>query len=379
MHQADDMRRVLIAMLLAVAPGCGGAEPAAGADGALQLDAVPADAADAPEVGADGAPAPDGAGDAAPGDAAPPDAASDAALPDAAPDAGPEGWRMPARPACGGDYGGARGTGELGDAELVESSGIVASPVHPDVLWLHNDSGHAPTLYAVAADGTPRGRLRLRVEAPDLEDIAAAPCPDLSGPCLWAADIGNNAAPRTTFSLFVVREPDASAPFGEVRPAETWQVRFRYPEAPVDAEALVVAPDASAFWVIEKTEADRARIFRGVPTTGEVVTLTQVGRFAAPGVPIRLGRMVTGADLHPSGTRLVVRVYSGTWEYRFGPGQGPGDLDAIDPVQVSLGPLSEPQGEAVAYDGAGTGLYTVSESPEGRPGQPLHHYPCRAP
>ena len=88
------------------------------------------------------------------------------------------------------------------------------------------------------------------------------------------------------------------------------------------------------------------------------------------------GRMITGASLHPNGDRLLLRVYTGIYEYRLGPGQTMGDLGAIAPRQVTLGPLSERQGEAVAYDTAGTGVWSVSEDWRKRPGQPLHHHDC---
>ena len=45
-------------------------------------------------------------------------------------------------------------------------------------------------------------------------------------------------------------------------------------------------------------------------------------------------------------------------------------------LRPTYGPLSEPQGEAIAYDASGTGLWTVSEDPEGEEPQPLHHFRC---
>ena len=46
---------------------------------------------------------------------------------------------------------------------------------------------------------------------------------------------------------------------------------------------------------------------------------------------------------------------------------------------AAFGPLEELQGEAVAYDAPGTGLWTLSEDPGGVGGQPLHHYGCPDP
>jgi hypothetical protein len=72
-----------------------------------------------------------------------------------------------------------------------------------------------------------------------------------------------------------------------------------------------------------------------------------------------------------------VRTYSGLAEYRLA---GPAALERLDlltPSRVeSVGPLAEPQGEAIAYDGSGRGLWTVSEDPLGRGEVPLHPHGC---
>jgi hypothetical protein len=211
----------------------------------------------------------------------------------------------------------------------------------------------------------------------DAEDIAAAPCPDGDGLCLWIADTGNRPAERTDLAIVVVREPEVDAADVErqIDIDDAWVFGVSYPDDAVDAEALVVAPDASALWLIEKVDAATARIFRlEAPFDGGA--LEEVGVVSSPGVAVPKGLMITGADLHSSGQQLVVRTYTGSYEYRFGEGQGPADLGAIEPVVVTLGPLSEPQGEAIAYDDEGIGLWTVSEDPDQTTPPPLHHYDC---
>jgi hypothetical protein len=117
---------------------------------------------------------------------------------------------------------------------------------------------------------------------------------------------------------------------------------------------------------------------------------TMVARVVAtmnsPGVSfVAKGRMITAADLHTTGRRLLVRVYTGIFEFRFAAdADGNVDVDAAfagvgsqTAAQLVLGPLSERQGEAVAYDAAGTGLFSVSEDVAGAPGQMLHRYRCQ--
>lgn len=311
----------------------------------------------------------------------PPDMAP--AVDAAAPDAGVPRWRLPARALCGSGYQAPVDQAVMADVALVEASGIVPSPTQDRVLWLHNDSGDASRLFAARTDGAQLGRVFLRdVVARDFEDLAAAPCPDGSGPCLFVADIGNNRHNRRDLAVYVLPEPvvDPERPFGEVFAATHARYPFRYPQgANPDAEALVVAPDGSTFYVFEKIDWDQARIWRHPgPLVPDVeVELVELHAFPSQGALSPGGRQITGADLHPSGTRLIVRVYSGLYEYRFDRAGSLDRLDLADVTEVLRGPESEPQGEAVAYDHAGTGLYTISEDAGGRGGRVLHHYPCR--
>jgi hypothetical protein len=304
------------------------------------------------------------------------DAQPDAAL-DAAVDAEPDAAVIVA-PGCSGRYDRPQSVGPVGDEALLEASGIVASRRADDVLWLHNDSGDRATLYALSANsGRSLGRAyMLDVEAVDFEDIAAGPCPGAPDrACLWIADVGDNGRARPEVIVYVVAEPDPDDDFARLERVAT--LTLQYPEGPTDAEALVVAPDGSALWIIEKPQdADFTRVFTlaDISAGAHAATLQEVASFAAPGIEVEYGRLVTGADLHPSGTRLIVRVYTGTFEYHFAAGQGMADLGEIEPVRAALGPLAERQGEAICYDAAGLGLWSVSEAAEA--GQPLHHYAC---
>src|SRR5687767_12309589 len=74
-------------------------------------------------------------------------------------------------PSCNASSGTEVGT--LRDDKLVESSGLVASRKNPDVLWVHNDAGDKPRLFAVSTKGTALTRIDVAgAEARDWEDIA---------------------------------------------------------------------------------------------------------------------------------------------------------------------------------------------------------------
>lgn len=300
------------------------------------------------------------------------------------PDAGPSSWRMPERPDCAGAYGELPGeTDPLEDPLLFEVSGLVASPSQPGILWLHNDSGDDARLYAATTEGKALLRLVLDdVEWTDAEDIAAAPCPDGSGPCLWVADVGNNRGDRDEVAVFAIPEPTVDVTQGvhdeHVDAAGVWRFPLRYPGEPFDAEAFVVLPDASALLLVEKRDGTEARVVAlEAPflRDGENL-LEERGVLASPGVDIPKGRMVTGADLHPRGDRMLLRTYTGVFEFFFDENESALDLAGKLAQTITLGPLSEPQGESIAYDDSGKGLWTVSEDPNQQAPKPLHHYPC---
>lgn len=296
-------------------------------------------------------------------------------------DAGPDRYIPPARELCDRTFTAfPQVAGNLGDEALVETSGIVAGLANEDILWMHNDSGDDLRVFAIGTDASARGRLNIEAEAEDVEDIAAAACPDGSGPCLWIADTGDNLRAREEVALVIVSEPDVSPEgLGEAS-AGTWtRVPFTYEGGPIDVEALVVAAAGDRAFLIEKRDEATARVFAldGPFRHAEPLVATPIATFDSPGVgTVELGRMVTGADLHPSGRQLVLRTYTTVHVYRFEDDQGVEAMGAIMPLLVTLGPLSEPQGEAVAFDATGYGLWSASEDRDAMPGQPLHHYGC---
>src|SRR3954465_12348967 len=77
--------------------------------------------------------------------------------------------------------------GRLRDPAIREASGLVKSRRHPDLYWVHNDSGNPPCLFAVRRDGTLVRKYTVGVPNVDWEDIAA----DDRGH-LYLGEIGNN-------------------------------------------------------------------------------------------------------------------------------------------------------------------------------------------
>lgn len=223
-------------------------------------------------------------------------------------------------------------------AEVREASGVAVSRRYPGVVWTHNDSGGAPEIFAVNPAGVLQGRVRIDgAENRDWEDMALGPCP--SGECLYLADIGDNQARRADVEIYRVPEPGPDA----VRTGPAERFRVRYPDGPRDAEALFAVPSGDLF-IISKEAVPVLYRYPAPLRPNEPVTLERVGEMTS-------ADRVTGADATPDGDWVAVRTSSSLALYRTEELlQGSGS----SPIQVSLSPVGEPQGEGIGFgaDGA---------------------------
>lgn len=221
---------------------------------------------------------------------------------------------------------------------LVESSGVAFSRAMAGVLWSHNDGGHDPTLFALSATGRLLGELPLQNAAnQDWEDIATGPC--AQGACIYVADVGDNQEARGHIALYRVTDP--GLPDGTPARAEAFLMRL--PEGPKDIEAFFMAPGEDAYF-ISKGNGSPVTVFRysGPLRSGETVVLEEVQTLSDKGVP--LPAQVTGADVSPDGTLVVVRTYSSLQFFRRG---GDGRLSPISGAEAELRTLHEVQGEGI--------------------------------
>jgi hypothetical protein len=231
----------------------------------------------------------------------------------------------------------------LTDRRIVESSGLATSTRHAGVTWTHNDSGGGPHLYAVNRDGRTRARLTLAGLDPyDWEGIASGP-----DHTLWVGDIGDNSERRETIALFRVTEP-ARLANGTV----TWtRFRFRYPDGPHDAEAVLVHPQTGRIYIATKSilsgglyvGPERLRP-AGSGSTGSTGAVNELTRVA--GVP----PMATDGAFAPDGSRFVLRGYLSAWLY---------DKPGHQLERMALPDME--QGESVTFSADGTSLLAGTE------------------
>jgi hypothetical protein len=249
-----------------------------------------------------------------------------------------------------------------------ELSGLVASRVRPGVLFAHNDSGDAPRIFALRADGAMLGTHRVRgARAVDWEDMAIGPGRD-GRPALYLGDVGDNGLTRPAVEIYRVPEPGAGSD-GATEPAE--RLSLRYPDGPRDAETLLVDPRGGDLYLVTKRADGRAEVYRAaapLPFGGEAalrrVALLHLGPSSA----------ATGGDVSAAGDVVVVRSYGSVFAWGRRPGQSLAAALRRRPCRTRADVVRERQGEAIALLPDGRGFVTVSEGPR----SPLRRYTARA-
>jgi hypothetical protein len=196
--------------------------------------------------------------------------------------------------------------------------------------------------------------------------VAAGPGPAQGQSYLYVGDIGDNDKDRKEVVVYRVAEPavtpdDAQTSWTEPQqtaPAEA--IRLKYPDGRHDAEALAVHPATGDLYVITKTRnpAVAAGVYKlAAPYSVETVnTLQKIGEVRVPSL---FPGMITGADISPDGSRVVLCDYFNAYELVSAAG---GRLDEVwkqKPAVVRLG--SRPQGEAICYTLDGQSILATSE------------------
>lgn len=237
---------------------------------------------------------------------------------------------------------------------ISETSGLVESRSQPGVFWLHNDSGDGPRFFAVDAAGARLGAFEVDgAEADDWEDMSSGPGPS-PGEWLYFGDIGDNDEERPSVTVYRVPEPDAAAASGGTLVVSGVEaIELVYPDAPHNAETLLVDPQTGDLVIVAK--GDPTRIFRlpGPVAAGGPHTLEEVAPIQFPAV------VATGGDISPAGDFIAVRTYAQAFLWLRPPGTSIADAFAGEPCTIPL--AIEKQGETLAIAHDGSGYYTLSE------------------
>ena len=303
------------------------------------------------------------------------DAASNDAPADTGTDVGVEVGTTADGGTCGcAAYGAPVATGTE-PSSLTELSGLVASRKNPGVFYAHNDSGSNSTLVVMSDAAAALGQIVLsNVTAVDWEDVAVGPCD--AGSCIFVGEIGDNALAYASRAVYRFAEPtlSASTPNGTLMVTAD-ALTFVYPDGRHNAETLLVEPTSGDIFVITKVSNVASTVYR-MPkpfTPGTQVTMEKVGDLSLPGS----AGLVTGGDVHPCGTRMLIRTYPMIYEFKLPAGQPFSAIFASTAAPVPTPTQSqESKGEGVTYASDGLGYFTASEL-DGQSSRSLFRIRCQ--
>ncbi len=262
-------------------------------------------------------------------------------------------------------FGSPRALGTVAASALTEASGLVASRQNRGVLWSHNDAGGRGRLFAMSTTGADLGYYVLtKTELVDVEDIALGPGPSPGQWFVYLGDIGANNGARSEIAVFRTWEPPTRTTQGpgKRKLKHAMKYRFSYPEgASYDSECLMVDPKTSDLYLATKTLGAESLLFRAKapldPSRVNQLELVQALRLGQTGTSS--SAVVTGGDISPDGSAILIRTYSEAFLWTRQPGESVDDAIKRSPCPVPV--HLEPQGEAIAFAADGQGYLTVSE------------------
>lgn len=243
---------------------------------------------------------------------------------------------------------------DLDDLRINESSGVAASRLDPNIIWMHNDSGDDPVLYATDARGENLGRFVVEgADARDWEDMCSF---TLDGRAyLLVADVGNNRRDRDPVPLYLVPErPLKTAP--QLRATKT--IRIRFADGPHDCESVAFDPITRSLVFISKHYGQvgtHCRVFT-LPLddigTNRIHELEPITR-----LPYSLA---TAMDISPDGSRVAVLTYSMIRIYDRRDGENWANTFSRTPQKLILPGVY--QFEAICFTHDGRSLILTSEA-----------------
>ncbi|MFD1814102.1 hypothetical protein [Rhodococcus gannanensis] len=239
---------------------------------------------------------------------------------------------------------------------LVELSGLAADDGR---MYAIGDSGADQTVWVLGENCAVTGTLDVPVDSYDVEDLA------LHDGTLWLSDTGDNDRRRETIALTSM---DATSGEGGLH-------RLTYPDTAQDAEALLVGVDGRPVIVTKTLLGESGVYVSDVPVTDlpspgpsplRRAGAIRVGPTDTPGgpVPSAGSTLVTGGAVSVDGRVVALRTYTDAYLYAAPDGDVVAALTGSTPIRIPL--PNEPQGEAIAFTGAGD-LLSASESTAAAP------------
>jgi hypothetical protein len=252
--------------------------------------------------------------------------------------------------------------GALDYSEIDEASGLAASVVNEGMLWTHNDSGDEPRIFLIDRKGVCKAVVWLEgLDNRDWEEIAVGPGPEEGQSYVYVGEIGDNRATHEYKYLYRFREPviRTGPERIDVTVRDVDAIKFTLEGGPRDTEAFFVDPLSRDIYVFSKNEKKNIRVFR-LPYPQSTTEVTEAELVML--LPIV---KVNAADISPDAREILIKNYTQVFYWRKEPEEPiPATLER---EPFSLPYTTEPQGEAIAFDRAGEGYFTLSEEHNGTP------------
>lgn len=242
---------------------------------------------------------------------------------------------------------------DLADQRVRECSGMAVGRANANIIWVHNDSGDGPHLYATNAAGDDLGRFTLNgIKASDWEDMCSFTRG--GGHYLLVGDVGDNRRKRERLSLHLVREPDVTNAAREVEIKQTIQLTFA--GGPEDCESVAVDPtDGTVLLITKHRRLQHAKVYSFALPDGasdEVLKLEPIATVPTP--------LVTAMDVSPDGRRAVVLTMAGVLLFERAEHETWARAFHREPARLTR-PTDARQAEAVCYNVDGRSLLLTSE------------------
>jgi len=249
----------------------------------------------------------------------------------------------------------------LAAGDLTEISGIAASRLNPEVLWVLDDSGNGPDLFAIHENGEVLQKYTMpSVVNHDWEDMAIGKGPDPNKEYIYIGDFGDNASVRANYQIMRVDGPLVPIEQEATISLNADIFYYQYPDEAKNCEAMVIDWDDDIIYLIQKTDG-KGLVYK-FPSSMNAAwdALHPVVLLPVSGSGIVSG-LITGADSSRDNERILIRQYNRVWEYARSFESNFESIFDEAPVEVALGDAKNQQYEAIAYSSDGKAFYTVTE------------------
>lgn len=253
--------------------------------------------------------------------------------------------------------------GKLDSKQMNEISGIAASGIHPDIYYVHNDSGDTSRFFAITPDGKLKSTIYFKGDAKakqgvdDCEDIAVGPGPVNNKSYVYLGDIGDNAGKRPYLTVYRFAE-NTDWLKNEVNTADAVPLHLKYPDGPRDAETLMVDPVEKLLYIVSKRQ-DSVTVYTAPLKykPNDTVTLTKRCKLFFAG--FKVVKWITAGDISKDGSQVALKSYEKVYYWKRN-GKEPIWKTMQGKPQVPFY-VPEKQGEALGFAANGKGYYTTSE------------------